>query len=581
MTCRHVFSTTDCIPLGFSPAEGETAVLLAGEWPGLLPPRTRVLDRIFTGAWAFLDEEAGRLAEIWERTAPLPARLKAGTVRYLLVRLLRLTNWFGSIEPPPRRSLVLFYGDPETSAVAAAALEDLFARLGVRLELRPGRTEQTSSRIAPATDGWPQKLFAGLRRTVRRCLLAPAEPWGETPQAGSRVLCVGDPALLGPVAFELRERGHDVRWWWAEASLREVWRLRRRGIPSEEIRPIESSPGETVRRAAGGSLPLVTSAGLDLAPALRIWWRQERLRSRDAVVGLQAAAEAAWERRPPRLVLVDQDAGGLQRGAIELARRDGATGLVVQHGIPAVRFGFLPLAADALCVWGATSAATFREWGLESGRIWVTGSPKHDAVQAVPGTGAPSRPRRLLILGTTSPREDRPDALAFHWTTASARLFRAVPAEVARRRPDLEVVFRPHPRERGGKRPKGGKVRTDRGPLDRSLAAADVVLTLASTAGAEALLYGLPVIQWMPGESLDMLPAERWGWAACVRSVEELLDCLAELELRGRSAGRTEDVFAQTLRPAAPIAATVAEALLARAAALPIDRRGAVRRRAA
>ena len=38
--------------------------------------------------------------------------------------------------------------------------------------------------------------------------------------------------------------------------------------------------------------------------------------------------------------------------------------MVVQHGVPYIRFGFAPLEADAICAWGESSRDHLESWAF-------------------------------------------------------------------------------------------------------------------------------------------------------------------------------------------------------------------------
>jgi hypothetical protein len=64
------------------------------------------------------------------------------------------------------------------------------------------------------------------------------------------------------------------------------------------------------------------------------------------------------------------------------------------------------------------------------------------------------------------------------------------------------------------------------------VAAADCVLSCASSAGIEAARAGRPVIQLLPAGSGNILPAEWYGLRGSARSLEELRQLLSETGVR-------------------------------------------------
>ena len=67
------------------------------------------------------------------------------------------------------------------------------------------------------------------------------------------------------------------------------------------------------------------------------------------------------------------------------------------------------------------------------------------------------------------------------------------------------------------------------GGLDRWLAKADCVLSCVSSAGVDAALAGLPVIQLLPTGSGPILPHAAWGFHGTARTAGELGNQLAQV----------------------------------------------------
>ena len=62
----------------------------------------------------------------------------------------------------------------------------------------------------------------------------------------------------------------------------------------------------------------------------------------------------------------------------------------------------------------------------------------------------------------------------------------------------------------------------ERGDLAPLLVGTSCVLSCASSAGVEATLSGVPVIQLMPAGSVDLIPDAAWGLLGTARSRDEL-----------------------------------------------------------
>jgi hypothetical protein len=232
----------------------------------------------------------------------------------------------------------------------------------------------------------------------------------------------------------------------------------------------------------------------------------------------------------------------MSRAAVDAARHCGAESFVVQHGAPLARFGFVPPAADRLLVWGQPAKRQLERWGVEPQRIEAVGSPWHDLLFRElcrwkrKGLGRLFReiPRRsegprILLLTTVPPRNDRPDVVALRHTRATYRkmLWMAVAAvaDIA----GAELVVKLHPRAADDPMVRDALARFPRlkarivcGRLERCIAQADCVLSCISSAGVDATLAGVPVVQLVPAGSGDVLRSDEWGMFASARTREEL-----------------------------------------------------------
>jgi hypothetical protein len=128
------------------------------------------------------------------------------------------------------------------------------------------------------------------------------------------------------------------------------------------------------------------------------------------------------------------------------------------------------------------------------------------------------------------PRDERPDAAALHLTRQSyAEMLRAALAAVAVI-PDARLVVKLHPRTpddpiltavlAGFPRLRARVVRGGR--LETWVAWADCVLSCLSSAGVDATLAGVPVIQLLPAGCGDVLPHRPWGMFGSARDEEAL-----------------------------------------------------------
>jgi hypothetical protein len=182
-----------------------------------------------------------------------------------------------------------------------------------------------------------------------------------------------------------------------------------------------------------------------------------------------------------------------------------------------------------------------------------------------------------LLLATTPPRDDRPDAIAMHFTRRTyAEMLRAALGAVSRR-PGARLTVKLHPRA-----PHDPVVRAvlsefpsvatrvvRRGPVEKWIRRSDCVLSCFSSAGVDATLTGVPVIQLVPVGSGTILPHHEWGMLGTARTRAELEPLLAQALADAGSTERGEtdahagpgpNVFADLGRSAA---ARIAEQVLA------------------
>jgi hypothetical protein len=235
----------------------------------------------------------------------------------------------------------------------------------------------------------------------------------------------------------------------------------------------------------------------------------------------------------PTHTAVDEDATPLPRIVLAAARNVGASSEVRQHGACGVRFGFAPLLADRIVVRDAGSQAQLLEWGVERHRIELVESQ----YSAPSNHRVSGRPGKILLLGTTPPRDDRPDAVTYHLTTRTYAEMLDTALAAVDELAEVELVVRRHPR--AAHDPTFDRIRRRypnlrvcmsrrRERLSDLVAAADCVLSCASSAGIEAARAGRPVIQLLPAGSGNVLPAEWYGLRGSARSLKDLRELLPD-----------------------------------------------------
>jgi hypothetical protein len=259
----------------------------------------------------------------------------------------------------------------------------------------------------------------------------------------------------------------------------------------------------------------------------------------------------------PRAVVAGGEALPHARAAFLAARDLGIPTFQLQHGLPMGWWGYAPSLATRVLAWGPESARRLASFGVEPGRIAVTGSPRFDALEA---ELAGLRGRRDEIRASFG--LSRGDAV-----TALFEGFRTLPAAVAERvlgavsrllseRAEARLLIKVHPAEDpaavAASLPPalsgaGGRVRVLSGEPAPVLAAADLVLSVTSTVAVEAAAAGVPVASFLP-PSLS-----RWLFGECpfpsVRDGETLGKALDEALAGGtRDGGAVRELHFGTER---------------------------------
>jgi hypothetical protein len=567
----------------------DVALLLEGSWPSGTPGGSSAsaavhhsLDEAIDGRFDWIDQQAADFAELLGGAGHQPgaaaqptdyispAYLNALALRYYLVRLIRPLAYLTEVQrlsPGDRLELV---AATRRDQDYAEVLSQYCRAAGVHYRVRWAGNGTGTALGFPVNGRW--------RRWIARlagCWQPPPEPHG----SGRCVVLCGNPRLLDPVCRELLTRGCRLCWLHDRFAISSWLRWQAAGVRQLAC---NSSLGRENRLSVHVPEPL-RCRGVNLAEPIRRWLTERLATHGPRQTRLIEQIDAHFRRVRPDALVLDEDATPLARAAVAVGRRYGAGSFVVQHGVPYCRFGFTPPVADRILVWGRSSRQRLIQWGIPAERIRVTGSPQHE-----PGWGLSRRSRsengtvpvrqrrgsvRILLLLTVPPRDERPDAVALHLTSGTyARMLRAAFAAVAGI-DGAELIVKLHPR--GGddpviralqaEFPSLGSRLARRGRLDQWLAGVSCVLSCGSTAGVEATLAGVPVIQLAPPGASGFLLHEPWGLAGTAHSEAELRDLLARMATEDWQASRGPhpNVFADLGQPAA---ARVADEVLA-----PID----------
>ncbi|MBA2571278.1 MAG: hypothetical protein H0V04_08880 [Chloroflexi bacterium] len=288
----------------------------------------------------------------------------------------------------------------------------------------------------------------------------------------------------------------------------------------------------------------------------------------------RAALEIAFERLRPRIVVMASDQHRIGWLASRVAGQMAIPSVVLQHGLPQGRTGYVPVVADHVAVWSEASREWFLGEGTPAARLVVTGSPRLDGLVRVARAreraserGRGGRPQVLLALspGATEPNE---------------RVLRLV-LDASKDLPQARLVVKLHPGSGDWRFVRREVARLDDGvrsrvriahrePLAPLLSWADVTVVLRTTVALESLVAGTPVVAADVGVpsiadlELRDLDLDRAGTAtdlaALVRRLADPDERRAWLEIRrdrierlaGPADGRAAERIAQLLLGAAP-----------------------------
>lgn len=239
-----------------------------------------------------------------------------------------------------------------------------------------------------------------------------------------------------------------------------------------------------------------------------------------------AAVEEFFIRFKPAFVVHMSDAHLTGRLMTLAAARYGVRTLVIQNHITGgPTFGYLPLTSERFAAWGEESRAWLIAGGAPADRVVVVGSPYAALVKPVYDRLVRARGNAVTVVVATN-----------NFDVEQNRLLATTAAAYAKSRPDLNLIFRPHPSEDGElyfnviKRYALANASVAKGdPLADVLGRAAVVVTAHSGVGVDAVLAGLPLVHvnLMAGVE-DYIPYVRLGAALACRDLNSLARVMEE-----------------------------------------------------
>jgi glycosyltransferase involved in cell wall biosynthesis len=307
-------------------------------------------------------------------------------------------------------------------------------------------------------------------------MIEPAMRVADTAGPESCAIAASDPRAVG----QLRRRGlrpHPLLLGWREEQ--RVVRAARHELAPEWHR-LRAEP------------PRMALRGRDLAGDALVALDPLVTRSMPWIAAESMALERWVEAVDPSAIAIASDQHRIGRIATSVAgRRDIAT-VVLQHGLPQARIGFLPVVADRVATWSAGSTRWFETHGTPRDRLEVTGNPRLDVL--VRGTDSEATPASLLL--ALSPTAPSTNLAVVAGVLGALDLL-----------PGWRLVVKLHPGqadwtpiERLVRERADGRVALRRHealyPLIR---AASVTILLRSTVAVESLAAGRPVVVYRAG----------------------------------------------------------------------------------
>jgi hypothetical protein len=358
----------------------------------------------------------------------------------------------------------------------------------------------------------------GLDRTLRgtglRILMGrPAAP---TPASVALIVETPTPSMFEPPARVAHALGREARI--AVADPRVYRRFRKGGFHPHALVVDRRTQRNLIRRGralvetawrslieANTPMPL---AGLDRGPDARQALRSLTTASmpwlmpeREAVSRFLAAVGA-------HTVAVASDQHRIGRVTTAVAHDHSARVVVLQHGLPQNRVGFLPVVADSVAAWSDASRAWYVAHGTPSERIEVLGNPRLDPSMPEP-VDVPQLTATTRLLVPLSPTD----------VEINRRLITAV-LDAALQLPDAAIAIKLHPgdghwsfvRDIVRRHAMRDRVRVyRREPLRPLLQWATGTVLHRSTVVLESLAAGTPVIVWSHSTSGDSASADLAG----------------------------------------------------------------------
>lgn len=293
---------------------------------------------------------------------------------------------------------------------------------------------------------------------------------------------------------------------------------------------------QTVWRALSVNRPhymefFVNEAGLDLQSAkhlLRYIKRIFKQSIRD-ILAIERLAKAI----PPQYIVTGTDQHKLARICSGLGRKNGWSTISIQHGGVLATFSYVPLFTDYMLLWGEEVKRRLIAEGVEHQKLIVVGNPRYDILKEKNKTIMNGK--RIVVLTNPLERELIRDMLDILVIAIAGK--------------GVSLVVKPHPSEsiEFYKSYDFGLIRsetsivTEKSVLDL-VSAGDLVITVNSSAGIEALICGAELAifdKWETFSDVNYISKQVGTSFRCVDDLNKILDKYLSGEKITKESART------------------------------------------
>ena len=241
-------------------------------------------------------------------------------------------------------------------------------------------------------------------------------------------------------------------------------------------------------RTLSADPPSMPLGELDLGPTAMRRLAPLVMRSMPYLAAEAAAIERFLEATGAGAVALASDQHRIGRVTVAVARPLGVRTVVLQHGLPQARIGYLPVIADRVAAWSSASRQWFVDAGTPPESVVVTGSPRADALRTM---AEDVRGGCHVLLALSPTAEETNLAIVRLVLDAVAEMDQALlTIKLHPGQGDWSFVPRLVEPHRAGDR----VTVLQHEPLGPLLAAASVVVVHRSSVALEALAAGRPVV---------------------------------------------------------------------------------------